>query len=235
MNKSYEIIDNNVIVYDEFHHASSRSYTNNIEDVLVTENNIEGIEKLIEEEKHNKKDINFISAFTPAYLALSISRFISSIFKFFTNEIEVAIFRLFSSICFFIAAYFSGIKSFIKRRKMGKAKINFLNKKLVDEKEKLKELNKDKTNDLMFVETKQKLINRSEQIANLKERLKDIKVYMENKNKFIKLYKKGFIKNVLTEAGNSNLSINFIIELIENDLGIETSNKIKNNKQKKLN
>ena len=59
--------------------------------------------------------------------------------------------------------------SFIKRRKIGNAKLNFLNEELANEKEKLNELNKDKTNDLMFVETKEKIVDRSVQIDILKK------------------------------------------------------------------
>ena len=94
MNKSYEVIDNKVIVYDEYYHASSRNYTNNIDDVLVTENNIEEIKKIIKEEKRKKKDINIMEAVVPAYITLSISRLISSIFKFITHEIEIAFISL---------------------------------------------------------------------------------------------------------------------------------------------
>jgi hypothetical protein len=232
MNKAYEVIDNNVMVYDEFYHISSRKYTNNIEDVLVTENNIEEIERLIKEETQKKKDINLMEAVVPAYMTLSISRLISSIFKFITHEIEVAFIRLFSSICFFVAAYFTGIKKFIERRKIGNTKLDFLNEKLVHEKEKLNELNKDETNDLMFVETDKKTINKSVQIDILKVRLMDIKLFVENKNKFIKLYKKGILKNTLSETCVSNDSINFIIELIENDLNKKDEKKLGN--QKKL-
>ena len=226
MNKSYEVIDNNVIVYDEYHHASSRNYTNNIEDVLVAENNIEEIEKLIEEEK----DINFMEAVAPAYIALGLSKLISSISKLITREIEVALIHLFTSICFFVAAYFMGIKTFIKKIKTGNAKNNFLNEKLTQEKEKLNELNKDKTNDLMFVETNEKTISRNYKIDILKDRLRDINFYIEHKHKIIKLYKKGLLENELFEACASRDTINFIIELVKNDLNIET--KSKNNKVK---
>lgn len=230
MNKSYEVIDNKVIVYDGYYSESTREYTNNIEEILITENNIEEIEKLIKDEKQNKKDINLIEAVVPAYVTLSISRLISSIFCFITHEIEIAFIRLFSSICLFIAAYFSGIKTFIKRRKIGNTKLNFLNEELSNEKEKLNELNKDKTNDLMFVETAQKKINRSVEIDILKNRLRDIKVFIENRNKFIRLYKKGIIKNTLTESCIGNDSISFIIELIENELNKKEEKKIGNQK-----
>ena len=43
MNKAYEVIDNEVTVYDEYFCESTREYSNNIEEILVTENNIEEI------------------------------------------------------------------------------------------------------------------------------------------------------------------------------------------------
>ena len=224
------VIDNKVIVYDEYYSASSREYTNNIEEVLITENNIEEIEKLIQEEKQKKKDINLMEAVVPAYLALSISRLISSIFKFITHEIEIALIRLFSSICFFGAAYFTGIKTFIKIRKIGNAKLNFLNEELANEKEKLNELNKDKTNDVLYAPEGEKIVDRSIQIDILKNRLRDINFYIDHKHKIIKLYKKGLLENELFEACASRDTINFIIELVKNDLS--TENKSKKNKVK---
>ena len=53
---------------------------------------------------------------------------------------------------------------------------------------------------------------------------------MENKHKFIKLYKKGILEKELYESFVPKDTIDFIIELVENDLGIHNNN----NKQKKL-
>jgi hypothetical protein len=230
MNKAYEVIDNKVIVYDEYYSESTREYTNNIEEILITENNIEEINELIENEAYNNRKRSTMESVVPAWLGVATSQLILSIPKFISNNIGGAIGHVLSSICFFTLSFFCGIRPTIKRNKLAHKRINFLEKKLQEEEKKLNELNKDKTNDLMYAPEEEKKISRSVQIDILKSRLRDINLYMEHKHKIIKLYKKGLLENELFEACASRDTINFIIELVKNDLNEET--KSKNNKVK---
>lgn len=225
MNKAYEVIDNKVTVYDEYYIEITREYTNNIEEVLITENNIEEINELIENEEYNKNKRGTIESVTPAWLGFGTSQIILSIYKFITNNIGGAIEHLFASICFFLAAYYGGIRHARKRKKLADKKIHFLEKKRDEESEKLYELNKDKTNDVMFVDENIKELSRSHKIGILKDRLKDIEFYMQHKQEIIKLYKKGLLENELFEACANHDRINFIIELVKNDLNKEPKSK----------
>ena len=225
MNKSYEVIDNKVIVYDEYYSESVRELTNNIEEILVTENNIEEISELIIDEDYNKSNRSTFETVVPAWLGVATSQLILSIPKFVSNNIGGALGHIFSSICFFTLSYFGGIRPARERKKLAHKKISFLEKTLDEEYEKLYELSKDKTNDLMYVDRNERTISRDEKINTLKNRLNDIKLYMNNRHKFIKLYKKGELTKLLHESNVFESSIKFIIELVENDLGTETKSK----------
>lgn len=231
MNKSYEVINNEVIVYDEYYSESTREYTNNIEEILITENNIEEIDELIENEEDNKDRRDSFEIIIPSWLGFGTAQLISCIYRLFTNDIGSAISHFIASIGFLSLAYFGGIKKLIKRKEIAKKKISFLEEKRDEESEKLYELNKDKTNDVMFVDENLRELptNRTVYFA-LKDRLRDINLYMVHKQKFIKLYKKGLLVNELYEACASHDTIDFIMELVKNDLSIE--NKSKKNKVK---
>lgn len=231
MNKSYEVTGNQVIVYDEYYSESTREYTNNIEEILITENNIEEINELIENEEYNKYNRSTIESVIPAWLGVATSQLLLSIPKFISDNIGGALGHIFSSVCFFSLSYFGGIRRVIKRKKLSNRKIKFLEEKRNEESEKLYELSKDKTNDVMFVDENLKELptNRKVYFA-LKDRLNDIKLYMEHKHKIIKLYKKGLLVNELYEADASHDTIDFIMELVKNDLNTQT--KSKNNKVK---
>lgn len=230
MNKAYEINNNQVIVYDEYYSESTREYTNNIEEILITENNIEEINELIEKEEYNKLRRNSIGAITPAYLGFGTSQIMLSFIRFLENNIWGGFTHLFASSCFFTVSYFAGIRPSRKRKKIANKKINFLEEKRDKESEKLYDLNEDKTNDLMFVDENIKKLSTSHKIDILKDRLRDIELYIQHKHKFIKLYKKGLLENELFEACASRDTINFIIELVKNDLNTES--KTKDNKIK---
>ena len=82
----------------------------------------------------------------------------------------------------------------------------------------------------MFVDENIKELSSNHKISILKDRLRDINLYMEHKHKLIRLYKKGLLENELFEACASRDTINFIIELVKNDLNTES--KVKKNKTK---
>jgi len=231
MNRAYEVTDNQVIVYDEYHCENTRKYTNNVEEILITENNIEEIDELIENEEYNKHRRDSFEIIIPSWLGFGTAQLISCIYRLIKNDIGSAISHFIVSIGFLSLAYFGGIKKLIKRKEITKKKISFLEEKRDEESEKLYELNKDKTNDVMFVDENLRELptNRKVYFA-LKDRLRDIELYMQHKQKFIKLYKKGILENELFEACASRDTINLIIELVKNDLNTES--KTKDNKIK---
>ena len=230
MNKSYEVIDSKVIVYDEYYDESVREYTNNIEEILITENNIEEINELIEKEKkHSTNDPIEISS--PIYLGLSMAQLILSILKITTNSIVSAIIHLFASTCFFSVGYFLGIKPKTKRNKIKKIKLNILEEKLDEEHEKLHEFNNTKSNDLMYVAPSKKSIDTSEQIMNLKRKLAAISSYEMYKTKFIRHYKKGTLREMMLKYFYFDDEDYYLIEeLIKNDLSKKEEKDIGNQK-----
>lgn len=226
MNRAYEVTGNQVIVYDEYHCENTRKYTNNIEEILITENNIEEINELIEDEEYNKDRRDSFEIIIPSWLGFGTAQIISCIYRLIKNDIGSAISHFIVSIGFLSLAYFGGIKKLIKRKEIAKKKISFLEEKRNEESEKLYELNKDKTNDVMFVDENLRELptNRTVYFA-LKDRLRDINLYMDHKHKFIKLYKKGLLVNEFYEANASHDTIDFIMELVKNDLSTESKSK----------
>lgn len=52
MNKDFKIVGNNVIVFTDDKGRVTREITNNVEDILICENNIEEMEENLENEKN---------------------------------------------------------------------------------------------------------------------------------------------------------------------------------------
>lgn len=194
MNKSYEIVDNEVIVYDEFYNKSVREHTNNIEEVLITENNIEEMEEKLENEKNkivfSKKKMK--SGWL--YITSATLWLISFILNSIRGNWIVSFFNFLCVVSNTGLGYFGNVKSELKFIKSTKKVILELEKNLEVEKEKLNELNKDKTNDLMFVTPDKEKIDRSEEIINLKRKLDVIYSFEIHKRKLIRYYKKGILR-----------------------------------------
>lgn len=93
--------------------------------------------------------------------------------------------------------YFGNIRKELKFIKSNKKVILELEQNLEAEKEKLNELNNDKANDLMYVETDKKTIDKSEQIINLKRKLDVIYSFEIHKTKIIRYYKKGIVREMM--------------------------------------
>lgn len=230
MNKSYEVIDNKVIVYDEYHCESAREYTNNIEDILITENNIEEISELIENEKKHVTN-NPFEMISPIYIGLSIAQLFLGIFKIATDRIVSAIIHLFASTCFFGVSYILGIKPMIKRNKIKKRKLNLLEETLDKEQKKLNMLNNDNSNDLIYVTPNKKTLDRSEQIIFLKRKLDVIYFFETYRAKLIHHYKKGTLRKIMLKYFCfDNEDYCLMEELIKNELSTKEEKKIGNQK-----
>ena len=180
MNSAYQIIDDKVVVTSDLGFKTTREISNNFEEILITENNIEEINELIKKEKYSIPKRSTSETVAPAWFGFATSQFILSIPKFIANDIGSAIIHILSSICFFSAAYFSAIKPAIKRKKIKDKKIEVLTQKLEEEKEKLSELKEDNTNDLMCVNQDFKMLSRSIKMKMLKDRLTDINLYLKS-------------------------------------------------------
>lgn len=228
MNSSYKVIDNKVFVYDEFYDETEREFTNNIEEILITENNIEEIEDIIHYQIYIN-NLNTPQLIMSSFLGLGTAQFITGVFRLLTDGISSSLFHFLMSTTFCSLSYPIGIKPYLKEKRNLKLKKYILEDALAKEKEKLNKLNEDKTNDLEIVTEIPNIIFTSKEISILKERLNDIKLYMNNRHKFIKLYKKGELSKLFYECSVNSYTIDFIKELIELDLGIET--KKENNKQ----
>lgn len=231
MNESYKILDNKVFVYDEAYNESVRELTNNIKDILITENNIDEIEELMDYEIYTK-DLSMTRLTMSSFLGLGSSNIIVGAYRSITDGISSSLFNILVGAVFCTLSYQIGIKPFIEDRKNLKFKKFILEDLLSKEKEKLNELNKDKSNNLTPQTDIQEVIFTSEEIKNLKDRLDDINLYISNRKKLIKFYKKGNLYNLFYEYSINAYTIDFIKELIEFDLGIKT--KIETNTPKTL-
>lgn len=233
MNKSYEIINDKVIVYDESYYKSVREHTNNIEEVLICENNIEEMEEklqnYLDKNKQSKKKIR--SKWSD--LGLCILWFIPFALNSLMGNWWLSILQFFCSASWG-CRYFININDERKFIKASKPIIKELEDNLKIEKEKLSELNKDKTNDLMYIETSKKEIKRSEQIKILKRKLDVIYSFEIHKTKLIRHYKKGILREMMAKYFYLNYydDNDYVLleELIKNELSKKVEKKIGNQK-----
>jgi hypothetical protein len=130
--------------------------------------------------------------------------------------------------------YFGNVKSELKFIKASKQVIKELEDNLESERIKLYKLNQDKTNDLMYVETSKKEINRSEQIRNLKRKLDVIYSFEIHKTKLIRHYKRGILREMMAKYFYLNYyddnDYALLEELIKNELSKKEEKKIGNQK-----
>lgn len=219
MNIYFEIENSKANILTDNKGRIKKDATNNIEEILITENNIEQIECDIQGHLSNitfyKNKITFLKANT----LVSLLCIATGVFSLSIGLAWPALIQ------FILAGAWIGfsIKDIIENKKLIKASehiINELENNLQTEKDKLNELRKDKTNDL--IDQKRKKINKSEVLCNLKRKLDIIYYYEINKSKLINAYKNGTLlyyglKNLDTYFTTYDEQI-FLEELILNDL-----------------
>lgn len=232
MNINFEIVDNKVNVLTDDKDMVTREVTNNIEEVLICENNIEEMENNLQH-KFNKitftknKMLSCYGTFAAAALWLACGIFSSSI-----GIWGIAIIQYLGSIGYVIYAI-NDVKKNLKSINATKCVIKELEESLKIEKEKLNELNKDKSNDSIDIISSKKTINRSTQIKDLKRKLEVLYNYQINKTKFIIEYKKGILREKALNIYSFDINEYYILEeLIKNELDKKNTNKV--NKQKTL-
>lgn len=226
MNKSFEIIDDKVIVTDEKRKTHTREISDNIEQILIVENNIEEIQKEI------KKQREKIKSSERRLKVSSCDFFISALWLFnFSLNISlgnwiVAIGNLLCSSIWAAKGYFLTYKPEKKEIKAYNKYITTLMTELNEQNNKLKSLNNNKTNNAMCISPDKKGISTSEQIYNLKRKLILILVFEHNKRKFINYYKNNTLHKILLKHNIFDRNdIDFIQELIKNEI---TKKQIKN-------
>lgn len=224
MHKEYEIIGNKVIINNGLDYKEERKTVDNIEEILITENNIEEIENLVNKEKKKiKTSKKKIKEKTTLPLIVSSLHFINLILYSIQKKLLLAIGQI---LCSFIWLY-NSLFTIIPEKKLikeSKKVISILEEEKNKEKEKLKELEKNQDNNFMSIAPITKTISTSEQIRDLKNKLHIIRYYESNKRKLIKYYKKGILQNTF---GYWDDEIKFIEELIKNDLNNKNEEKIK--------
>ncbi|MBQ9071592.1 MAG: hypothetical protein IJY25_00335 [Bacilli bacterium] len=227
MNKELKILNNSAIVVDENNKERELTLTHNLEDILVTENNIQYIKKELEkidfECKHvtsNNKLIKFINA-----IGISAITIICSILGM-NNIAALLVMPVLLATTVGCAAFV--FNNNIKYKDKLKLKESILKNSFIEESIKLKELkiNSKKINNQ---EIKRKKINTSACLKNLKRKLELIEDYQLMKKNLIKDYDYNLLLQKLLNTGYSESDVEFIQILMEQDI------KEKEEKQKTLN
>lgn len=229
MNKEFEIINNKVNIFTDDKGIIEKNSTNNIEKILITENNIEEIENDI---KRILKKISLSDNKVLSYWDSILGAVLCFGFGILSNVIGIwwiSTILILGSVGY-LGFAINEIKAYANTKKTNKRILKELADNLEIQKNKLNELNKDKSNDLINQEKKS--INTSEEIDILKRKLNIIRYYQINKSTLIKAYKKGNL-NKITNGYLFNEHDTYLLEeLIKNDLNIKEENII--TKQKTL-
>lgn len=231
MNKDFKIVGNNVIVFTDDKGRVTREITNNIEDILICENNIEEMEEKLENEKNkivfSKKKLKSGWLYTGCGALWLVSFILNSI----RGNWLASFFNALCVVSYTCMGYFGNIRKELKFIKSNKKVILELEQNLEAEKEKLNKLNNDKANDLMYVETDKKPIDKSEQIINLKRKLDVIYSFEIHKTKIIRYYKKGILREMMRNyLCFYDEDFCLLEELIKNELNKNEEKKIGNEK-----
>lgn len=237
MNKSY-ILSGDTFLVSTNKGIKKADKIDNIEEILITENNIEEIEEL---KKNNNECIsNFYNVFnflmSKTYkniLKISITlTILITLIATLSINISILLPSLLACLCITGCSLLTAIPIVSKKsnkllNKIKKQKNKKLDEDFNKQSENLitltkesKELTKETNDHIIFIE-------KSEMIKNLRRQLKLIETYQLNKRKFVKYYKELF---KLKDLGYSEKDIQFIQFLIEEDLQYEN----KNNKTLKL-
>lgn len=236
MNKEMIESENFVTVLND-NCLNKRERTNNIIEILKTENNIEELEEI----NKQKNYLNFVEVFDniltqyinklmsltlPISLIIAVIISVLQILPFLAAILGIPV--LSSMFTLFISAQLSTKKTnrIFNDIKLKQEKL--LNNELDKQKQNLKELNEkaisDKSYDVDIIGKVQK-IEKTELIDNLKRKLELIKDYELKKKEYIEYSKDYFISPKLRDNGYSESDINFMQMLMKEDLKLEKENK----------
>lgn len=214
MNKHFEIKGNEVTVYNEYRKKSKREFSDNIEEILIAENNIEEIEKIIDNNELDLKLEKRKKKVHKLYYINSGIWIVSFILNLLSANFFACSMNLLCSLMWGANAYFSA-RPHTKKIKKYELENKYLEKKLQEEQEHLEKLKNNKENNIEINNNIiEKEISTSEKIKELKDILWYINCYVKEKKDFIKWYKEGCINKKFADKRVCN----FIIELIKMEL-----------------
>lgn len=230
MNIGFKIIDGKVIVRNEHYREKEREFTNNIKDILECENDIEVIEELIDKEQSyietSKRNLKTLGL---SKLLCSVLWGMTAILNTLTGNFVLAIMNALCCAIWGLNTHVA-VKPEKIKIKNSENVIAVLQEQLKERKENLKELNKNKENDALYIEEENEL-STSEVIDKLKKKLEIVETYRVMRKFYIELLKDGLLDSYFN-LGHDEEEIAFIKALIRLDLGDERFNKLENNKAK---
>lgn len=225
MNKEYTYIDGKVIVRDNWNSQKLVEYCDNLEEVLIQENLIELMEN--EEERLNEKyiettkkikgnkKINILKKIILPYgimgvLVLLLTILSNLLFPSFLTLIPS--FKIFINIVSFVIGSliftplvindYSDYIKLIKEKKGIENQLDYLNKQIVKEKEKLKTLQKNKTKNNEINEFKTVQISSLDDLRKLRDHIGLLFDLGYNEKKYYKYFEEGKLDKKLSKCYN---------------------------------
>lgn len=250
MNKEFILLGNQAIVRDSNDNLKKVDYTDNLEDKLIQENIIETMEKdaILLDSKINEQEKTVKKVFIPWKLILGLLIVlvvipgaiyaVNNIFNInlFTIVFDttLASFKLSSIYLYFCVPFITFLSliettlNYISHRENKKnlngmkKQVQFLKRSIIEQKEKLAIMNKDKTYVNHCDELKVKTINLDEQLNSLKNRLILFYNFGHNEKKYYRLYKRGRLTKKMSKKYNDKG-----IELIKRTIAEEKDKAVK--------
>lgn len=213
MNIAYTYIDGNVIIFDEKGNQIPTEYYDNLDKVLVQENIIEVIEKRIQKLEANK--LKTKKRFIPTSIFIGIIvwfiaiNFIPSLFNIylFLNTIEMSLITLIASIIFGIildCQEYRHYKNNLKKEMANTCELEFLKDKLVEEKQKLESLKKEKSKENEDSAFRVVKVNDVEKLKQLKHSLELYRKLGYDLKKLYKYLENGTLEKKLNKYYSNN-------------------------------
>ena len=219
MNKGYTYIDGKVIISDEFGNHTQSEYYDNLDKVLVQENVIEEIEKKIQELTEKNKNFK-VKRFIPISLigfvtGVSLTPFtlwaISGGINPFTTQVDTIMGTMSNAglYTFVMAAAciplvlllsfreYKDYKDYIRNGNAINCELDFLNLQLEKEKEKLINLEKERTRNNEDTKTYSKLVDDKKQLEALRKLLETYYEIGYNSEKYYRYYQQGKLEEKL--------------------------------------
>lgn len=221
MNKEYTYIDGKVIIKDENGYQTLIEYYDNLDEVLVQENLIETIENNINEKKKKKDEIKLEKAsFSPVVTVITLITIFGAppILCWFNNGIEIlkltvdTIYGPFnfvrliqfltavpSTLCALLFDFqeYKMAKAIVKEKNAITSELEAQEELLVIEKEKLVELQKNKTKNNENNEFRVVEVNDKEKLTSLRNYLSLFYDLGYNSDKYYKYYEQGILEEKL--------------------------------------
>lgn len=210
MNKNYVLIDDKVIVLDEYGENKVEEYTDNFEEILMQENVIEYIQKRIKYiDEIRDKQIKYKKFVPKLTLITLLIVTIISVMGITSNTIPII-----GCLCIYAVVFLSAgsrdlntyrnYKSEMITDELVNIEYEELNKDLVKEKEKLEELKSDKSKDKEVNTLIIGKVNNIEVLKDIRNKLELYNIIGNNIDKYYKLYQVDKLIDNLNKKGYSS-------------------------------